>query len=195
MQQELHLGVIEPGGHGQVAGVAAAAIAQRAGAGPSPLLMHADGEDPRIASEGILDAIAVMRIDIHVGDTVQTLIQPGEDAEDRIVQVAEAGGAIGAAMMGAAAGAVDGAARLRQMCGEKHAAGRCHWPAENLRIDGVALRADPVAGAILIADRLGLLRAPQRRHVSGMVEAADPLFGGHGRRAKHVVWQPAHGAA
>src|SRR5262249_48172979 len=71
----------------------------QAGVRPASRLVNRQGEDALVLGEGILHTVAVMRIDIHVVDPSQSLLEQRQDAEDRIVEITEAAGAIGAAMV------------------------------------------------------------------------------------------------
>ena len=68
--------------------------------------MDAECEHPRVIVECVLDAVAVMGIDIQVDDALQTLIEPCQNGENRIIDVAKSRSAIRAAMMIAAAWAM-----------------------------------------------------------------------------------------
>ena len=63
-------------------------------------------EDAAFVIEGELDAVAVVRIDIEVKDTA-SLLEEILDGYDNVVEVAESGGIIGAAMVEAACGTED----------------------------------------------------------------------------------------
>ncbi len=144
--------------------------------------------------ERVLHAIAVMGVDIEVDNVVEAGVEPGEDAEHRVVEVAEAAGACRAAVMGAAAGAVDGSAGQDGAAGEHDAAGRGHGATVDLGVDGVALGADAEAGAVFVGDGLGGFGAKEGVDVGGVVEALDMGAVGHGSGEELVVGEPAHGA-
>ncbi len=68
LQQHAQLAVVQAGRHRQVARLAAGAVAGRPGARPAPGLVHADGQHARVVGEGVLHAVAVMRIDVEIDD-------------------------------------------------------------------------------------------------------------------------------
>ncbi len=77
---------------------------------PVAALVRGDREHARIAVEGELHAVAVMRVDVHVGDAPAAFAQP-HDCQHRVIDVAEAGGAVGHGMV-QPAGEVKGAISL-----------------------------------------------------------------------------------
>ena len=60
--------------------------------------------------EGVLDAVAVMGIQIHIGDSLQALVQHRQDAQDGVVEKTETAGPVAPSVMGAAGRAVNHAA-------------------------------------------------------------------------------------
>ena len=63
-------------------------------------------EDAALFVESELDAVAVVRIDIEVKDAA-SLLEKILDGDDDVVEVAESGGVIGAAVVEAARGTED----------------------------------------------------------------------------------------
>ena len=96
----------------------------RAGKEPVAALVARDRQHARIAVEGELDAVAVMRVDVHVGDLPVAAAQL-HDGQHRVVDVAEARGALRHGVV-QPAGEVEGARRPR-------CRGRAGRPASSLR--------------------------------------------------------------
>ena len=194
VQQPEHLAVVEAGRDGQVPGVAAGPVLGRAGVGPAPLLVNAEGEDTRVVAEGVLDAVAVVRVDVHVEEAVQATVEPGEQAEHRVVEVAEAAGPRRLPVMRAATGHMDGAAAERQPRREGGASGPRGGAGKNLVEDRIALRADGEALAVGRVHALGGLGALEGGDVVRMVEARERVR--RRARAFHVAFrvEPAEGA-
>src|SRR2546426_348050 len=87
-------------------------------------LVRRDGHDLRVRVEGVLDAVAVVGVDVHVEDAEAARLEV-EDREDRVVDVAEPRRAPGQRVV-EAAGEVEGARRLAardQLGGQQRAAG------------------------------------------------------------------------
>jgi hypothetical protein len=114
--------------------------------------------------------------------------------EHRVVQVAEAAGAVGHAVMRATAWHMHDAPLPRQLRGQKRTARTRGWAPEDLAVDRVAMCAEVMARTHLRGDGLLGLGAHQRSDVIRRVEARQLL----GRRARAVVvlrgLHPAHGA-
>ena len=70
--------------------IAAGAVVARPVKGHGRPRAARDGQDPRVVVEGVLHPVAVMRVDVDVEDALEPLVQPGQHAEHRVVQVAEA---------------------------------------------------------------------------------------------------------
>ena len=160
-------------------GVAAGDVIGGAGEGPAVGLVDGEGEDAFVVVEGGLHAVTVVRVDVHIQDVVEAGVDPGQDAQHSVVDVAEACGAVGHAVMGAAAGNVDdaggGGGEAR---GVDHPAGGGGGTAEDLAIDRVTVGADAVALAVGGLHGLGFLGADQGRgdgaiDVSGGIEPAE----------------------
>jgi hypothetical protein len=167
----------------QVAGRTAGAILEPAGMRPAVGLVQADGEDMRVIGKGILHTVAVMGIEVEIDDSGEPLVTPGEQAEHAIVDIAEAMGAAGAAVMGAATGAMDHATGCGQRGGEQDAASGGGGAGEHLGIDRVVLGADGVAGAIGVGGALGCFAALQGGEIVAVVKAGELVDGGQRRGA------------
>ena len=164
---------LKPGRHGQVPGVAAGAVLRRAGVGPAALLVDAEGENARVVAEGVLDAVAVVRVDVHVEKAVQAAVEPGEQAEHGVVEVAEAAGPRRLTVMRAAARHMDDAAVQRQPRCEGGAAGPRGGAGKDLAEDRIALRADAETLAVGRVHVLGGLGALEGGDVVRVVEARE----------------------
>ena len=73
-------------------GAGAAGVLGEAGAGEevAAALVHRDGEHPRVVPEGALDAVAVVHVDVDVGDPLGALLEQPGDRDRRVVVDAEA---------------------------------------------------------------------------------------------------------
>ncbi len=98
--------------HRRAVGVRAAGLARAPGTGEEGrgVLVHADREYPRVVPEGSLHAIAVMDIDVDVGDALHALLQQPGNGDGQVVVDAESAGVAAHGVMQAAgnAGAVPG---------------------------------------------------------------------------------------
>jgi len=138
--------------------------------------VNRDHDDALVAGECIGDAVAVMRVEIDIEDRPDAAIEQAQHGEHGIVEIAEAGGAVAAAVMGAAGRAVDdrAVARAEQDLGRLEAgAARRRQPREDLGEQRVAVAADIEATGSLRRDMLVGLGAPQRRDVIGRVKAHE----------------------
>lgn len=98
-------GVGREGDVDAVAGaVTAAALADEAGTGKegAAVLVEGDGEHAAVVVEGVLDAVAVVNVDVDVGDA-QPLAEQPLYGDGGVVEDAEAGGEVRAAVVEAAA--------------------------------------------------------------------------------------------
>ncbi len=93
--------------HGPPLGAGPARLRWPAGAGEQQVrgLVQADREHPRVVVEGGLHAVAVMHVDVHVGDPLGALAQQPGDRDGRVVVDAEAAGTGPHRMMQSAADA------------------------------------------------------------------------------------------
>ena len=66
MQHPGHFTVIEAGGHRDIRRMAPCPVANAAGERPAPILMHGKGEDMRVVMKGVLHAVSMMGINIHI---------------------------------------------------------------------------------------------------------------------------------
>ena len=78
VQHPGHFTIIEPGRHRNIRSKAPCPVTNPTGEGPAPIFMHRKREDMRVIMEGILHAIAVMRINIHIKQRRKPLIAPGQ---------------------------------------------------------------------------------------------------------------------
>jgi hypothetical protein len=156
--------------------MAAGPITKPAGEGPAPILMHGKREDMRVIVKGVLHAIAVVRVNIHVKQRRQPLIAPGEQAQHRIIHITKAGSAIRPAMMRATAWHMHHPARGREPCRQQDTARAGGGAAKYLAIDRIAIGADAKSRPIFGAHALGCLGAHQGRDIVGAVEALQ-FFG------------------
>src|SRR5690606_7775361 len=99
-----HLAVVEALGHGHIARRPAAAILDSPGARPEILLVDRDDEDARLAGEGRFHAIGMMRVDVDVENAGEPLVEKAENRQRRVVEEAEAAGAVALPVMRAAGG-------------------------------------------------------------------------------------------
>ena len=158
-----------------------------------PALAFVDRGDKhsRIVGQRVLDTVAMMGVDVHIGDPCQSPIEKGEDAEDRVVEVAEAAGTVRPAVMGAARRAVDHAAVRQQFrCVYCCAAGR-RRPSEDLAEDRIAVGAQVVARPVSVRGRLGLLAMDHGIHIGGIVEPAELRPRRHRTVDVNIIRQPA----
>ena len=156
--------------------------------------MNAQGEHIVVIVEGVLHAVAMMGVDVDVGDPAQAKFLPDHQRQDHVVQVAEARRAVRTAMMGAATEAVrdPGLAGPGQARGKHEAAGSNHRTAVHLRIDRIVSDADAVAGLRLRADRLVALGLEQGLDiVRPVITQHLTALGNRGRTVVRLV-QPAH---
>ena len=132
--------------------------------------MQADRQYPRIVVEGVLHAIAMMRVDVQIDDVVQAELQPCQQPQNGVVEEAEARRPVRPSMVGAAAGAVDDPAGRGQARRQHHTAGRNCRTAIDVAIHRVALGADAEAGARSVADSLIRFRLAQSGDIGGIME-------------------------
>ena len=66
MQHPGHFTVIEAGRHRDIRRLAPRLIAKRSSEGPAPAFMHGKREDMRVIMKGILHAVTVMGVNIHI---------------------------------------------------------------------------------------------------------------------------------
>ena len=199
VHQQGHAAVVEARRHRQVDRPAAAvAIVARAatGMGPAPAFVDRDRQHPPLAGHRILDAVAVVGVDIDIGDPVEPAIEQRQYAEHRVVQVTEAARPVGPAVMGAAGRAVhDGGAILQHgRRGQGRAAGR-RRAAEHLAMDRVALGAEVVAAADFGVAPLRRLGPSQSFDIGRVVEARQLRRRRHRAVDIDSVGQPAEGTA
>jgi hypothetical protein len=144
--------------------------------------------------ERILHPVAVMRVQIQIHDVIEPEIEPGQQRQHGVVEVAEAARPVPPAVMGAAAGAMHDAAPRHQPRRQHRAAGRGRGPAIHLAIDRVAVGADAEPLAILGGDGLPRLRPLQGGEIVGIVEAGDLRIGRERRLHIATGIEPAHRA-
>lgn len=182
---------LHPAGKGKVARRPASPVVRRSGERPPRGLVQADGEDAGIIVEGILHAVAMMRVDVQIDDVVQPEVQPCQQPQHRVVQEAETGGTVSPPMMRAAARTVDDPALGRQAGRQHDAARRDCRTAINLPVDRVALRADPEARPDIVADGLGGFGLPQGLKIGRVVKARQLRLRRHRRVVVDVERKPA----
>ena len=105
VQVDLVVGVGIQGQVDRVAdAIARADLTGKAGAGEQvvPRLVNRDGEHSRVAVEGVLHAVAVVCVDVHVGDA-QAALQQVHDGDDGVVEHTETAGVAGRRVVQAAA--------------------------------------------------------------------------------------------
>jgi hypothetical protein len=145
--------------------------------------------------KSVLHAVAVMRIEVQIGDAREPLIEPGQHQQHRVVEVAEPGRPVAPAMMRAAAGAMHHATATGQPGRQHRAPRRGRRSPPDFSVHRIAPRPDVVAGAILIAHRLRRLRPLERTQVAAIMEPRDFVHAGDRRGHELGVVQPAHRAA
>ena len=136
----------------------------------------------------MLDAVAVVRVDVDVGHAQPVLAQ-SQDGQHGVVDVAEAGGAIRKRVVqpaGEVKRALDGAARDEVRRGER-ARGHELRDLPQSPEDGVVAEAEPVDGAVGGIEPA--VRALEDVHVLARVIARDVRFGGRLRRHDARVGQ------
>ena len=79
----------------------------RAGEERPRRLVQRDGQDPRVVPERVLDAVAVVHVDVDVGDALGALLQRPGDGDGEVVVDAEARRGLGHRVV-QPAGEVDG---------------------------------------------------------------------------------------
>ena len=156
------------------------------------MLVHADRQHPRIGVERGLHPIAVVRVDIHVGDALGAVSQQPGDCDRRVVVHAEPAGVRGHGMMHAARDAGPVLSRAGP-----DSAGRCQGRPGNQRRrlvhagkDRVILGAqpehprDPELGPLQALAGIGVLSpAADRlhcRHVRRVMDKLQVRVGGRG---------------
>ena len=183
-------GVVRVGLEWEVDGVAEAlALADlldeaRAREEPVAPLVAGERQHVRVAVEGELDPVAVVGVDVHIGN-LPVLATQGLDGEHRIVDIAEARGAVRHGVMQAAR-EMEGAGRLAvedELGGQERAArgelGRLPETWEDRVVSG----AEPVAGGV--RHPVSTAHGPEDLHVLRRVEPRDRLHGG-GLRREHL---------
>jgi hypothetical protein len=143
---------LKPARHRQVQDIAAAILLQRAGEGPAAFLVDRDQERVGIARKPMLHPVGVMGVDVDIGDPAHTRAAQRQDREDRVVEIAEPGRAVGKAVMRAAAGVIDHARFRQKLPGQERGARGGGGAAEHLGEDGVRHRPEPVPRAGFVAD-------------------------------------------
>ena len=201
LHQEGQFAVVEVARHRQVARLPAGPVPEPAGGiaaalRPAPRLVDRQREDTRLVGEGILDAVAVMGVQVQVEDPADPAVEQPQDGQRRVVKIAEPAGLVRPPVMGAAGRAVKRRRPLQQQIGGQQgtAAGR-RRAAEDLRKDRVAVAADVVALAGFRRDRAPALGLDQRRHVVRGVKAGKLIGRRLGAVQVDAVGQPAQGAA
>ena len=143
-------------------------------------LVQRDGQDPVGGVEGLLHPVAMMGIEVEIGDP-QAPPDQGADGNRRVVEVAEAGGArrLGVVI---AAGGVEGGPETavdHQPGRFQGAAAAAPGPFVHPREDGIFHI--PQAVAEIGPAGAGGAEFPQPGQVIGMVEGGQVRFGGQGR--------------
>ena len=184
-----------PGGTGRLRAeppprsVAKPVRGQRAG------LVNTDREHARIVVESELDAVAVMSVDVEIDDVLKAAIEPGEQPEHGVVEVAEARSAGRAGVMSTTARVMDRDVPVGgQAAGEQRAADCGHRAAIDFRVDAVALDPETEAARFLVGDRAVAFGAGQAGEVGGIVEP-ERVGDARGLRCDRIVGrQPAEAA-
>ena len=142
--------------------------------------------------EGEFHPVAVMRVDVEVEDVRQPLLEPAQQPEHRIVQVAEARRAIRHTVMRAPARHMHRPAFRRQPRGQHGPTRTGRGAPEDLAVDRVAMGADVMPRAGLRSHGLLGLGADQGFDVLCRVEACQ--LGGRRHRAVLILARrhPAH---
>jgi hypothetical protein len=71
---------------------------------PALLFVDRHGQHPVVIGEGVLHAVAMVRVQVHVQHALHALRQERQHGEHGIVEIAEAAGAVGPPVVGAARG-------------------------------------------------------------------------------------------
>ncbi len=180
------------GGQGNVDAVAGArataAFVDEAGAGEegAAVLVEGDGEHAVVVVEGVLYPVAVVDVDVDVGNA-QPLLQQPVDGYGRVVEDAEAGGEVGAAVMQTAAVAEGDVAVAadQELGGLQSAAHFQPFGVDHAGKDGIVAGAEIVSGG----GHAGLAGAEGAHGVdvvSGMEEGQLVVGGRPGRDDAHV---------
>ena len=140
--------------------------------------VHGDGEHPGVVEEGFLDSVAVVGVDVHVGDALP-VVEEVLDGDNRIVEDAEPGGVSGGGVMeppGDVVGHIDLSAKDK-LGGDQGSAGAEEGGVVHPGVNGVVARgAEPVPfGAV---SRETEAEAADGGEVVGRVEELDLLLGG-----------------
>ena len=170
-------------------------IAVGAGARPAAGLVDRQDHDPGIVAQRDLHAVAMMGVDIQIGDPRRAPVEGGEDAEHRVVEKAEAARTVLQAVMGAAGRAEHDAALFQQFDGVQCRARRGRRAPEDLAEHRIAVDAEIVARALFFGRRPVALALPDGGDIVRVVEPGELFFGRN--RALDILFrrQPAQGAA
>ena len=140
--------------------------------------------------ERILHAVAVMGVEVDVGDARQARLQQAQDREHRIVEIAEPAGAIGAAVMRPAGRMEGDAAFERELRRADRASDAGRGALEHPGEQRVLHRADAMPLAGRHVDGAGRGRIAQCRDVAGIVEPRELGFGRAGARLVLACVEP-----
>ena len=162
-------------------GARAAGVGREAGAGEEHLagLVQGDREHPRVVPEDLLDAVAVVDVDVDVGDPLGAVGEQLLDADRDVVVDAEAARPVGHRVV-QAAGDVDRVQRLAAPhLAERLEAGADDVGAGDVHVleDRVVVGAEPVGGVLEAGRRAG---PGDRVDQALVVHGGDLLVGGHG---------------
>ncbi len=174
VDQQRQLRIAEPFGHRQVEGGAAAIVQRLAGEGPPVALVNRNQPHARLPRQCGLYPVAVMGVQIHIENPPEAIVQQAQNPQNRIVEIAEAAGPVGPAMVGAARRAVDQPRALGQQIGRQDTGpGGGGRAAIHFGENRVAAGADLMARAGFGIDGLHPFRRRHRRDVIGVVEAGQ----------------------
>jgi hypothetical protein len=159
--------------------------------------MHRDHQKVGVAREGGFHAIGMMGVEIDIGEAGESGAAEGHEGEDGVVEVAKPVGAVGQAVMGAAAGDVDRACAVggQQLGGQHDAACAGGGAAEHLGEHGVRGGAEVVAGAGVGIHFARLFGPLQGGNIGGGVKGGQRGGLGAGADTEPVGGQPAKRAA
>ena len=112
-----------------------------------------------------------MGVEVEIGQTPKSDVEPGQQPENRVVQVAEAGRAIRPGMVGAAPHVMRDAALERQAAREQRAADRGHRTRVDVRVKTVSFDAEPEAPGLVVGNPPVALGAPEAGEIRAVVKA------------------------
>ena len=189
-----HIIVMKACGDRQIEHLPHPPVGQSPGAGPAVFLVDRQHQHIRIGRKSRFDPIGMMRVDVDIGHTPDTVVAQGHDRQSRIVQKAEPIGPVWHAVMGAAAGGKDYSCLGQQLARQNHRPGPRGGATKHLREYRIGGRAKVVAGAGFGTDRLIRLGRHKGRDIDGGMKRSQS--GGFGAGAGDIPFgrQPAQSA-